>query len=105
MPIRDSVQVANAYLDSVGAPVKRHPLTTADAVLLAKELGANALRFPAKVGAAVAAWDRANATAQPTQRVALTRYLKDLENIETHFWDAFHGEVVDGIVIIRRNEA
>ncbi len=87
-----------------GAQEVRLQLATDKAVALAKELSSSELRHADKAAAAIARFEAAVARPDPAAddfegRLAA---VKELDEASKSFWDAFEGQVVDGVEIIRR---
>lgn len=81
-----------------GAPEPRVPLTTEEAIALAKTVTP---RHPAAAASAKAFEDLAN-TEAPKDRAQLTEHLNAMKREEEAFWNAFHGEPYAGGEIVRR---
>lgn len=78
--------------------LSRVALTTEKAVALAKSLTP---RHPA-ASAAAKAFDALSAQEAPKERSALTEFLNAVKREEEAFWNAFSGEVYEGVEIVRR---
>lgn len=92
-----------AYKEAVGttgATEIRMPMSTLDALELAQELNADDLRHAEKVGNAVAEF--ATLPAEPAEFEARLVHMKAMKDLTDKFWDAFEGQPVDGVEIIRR---
>lgn len=87
-----------------GAQEVRLQLATDKAVGLAKELAASEHRHPEKLAAAIERFEAAVAAPDPAADDFEGRLasVKELDEASKAFWDAFEGQVVDGVEIIRR---
>jgi len=100
MTIRTRLAAFAATLTSAGAPDLVLPLSDSDALVLATEIGAKACRFPVVVAAALA--DLEAIGPQPEGVDAVVAWAGKVQAARAKFWDAFEGETVDGVRIIRR---
>lgn len=99
MTIRDKVAAYKAAVgDFVPADELRLPLTDADALALAKEVGST--RFGAEVAAAVEAIEAL--PPKPEEDAALADWAIARKAAWADFWNYFESEAVDGVAIIRR---
>lgn len=88
--------------ESVGAVEHRMAHTTADAMALARSLDANVLTHAEKAIAAVKSFEELAVSELPKEEAKLLAYLKARERARADFWDAFEGQVVNGVEIVRR---
>lgn len=69
-----------------------------EAVALAGEIDVSACRHPEKLSAALAQLSELDD--QPTEPDALLAWAESKRKALAAFWDAFEGEIVDGVTII-----
>ena len=105
MTIRERIAAYKAAVGPTASDVLRYPLSDTEAGKLAKEIGVAACRYADKVGPAL---DRMNKIAGEMgdfgnqtvdECVAIAVRFKAAADV---FWDAFEGQEVDGVTIIRR---
>lgn len=92
-----------SYRDAVaaaGAAEIRMAMTTQDAVELAGELAAGEARHADALAAGLAAL--AEVGQAPTDVEAIIEWGRKRAAAADQFWDAFEGQVVDGVEIVRR---
>jgi hypothetical protein len=82
----------------------RYRVTDAEAVALVSEAAAAGATFrnPSEVGTAVAALDAALKSTPPTDISDLAAWALKYDAAQRAFWDAFAGEVINGVEIIRK---
>jgi hypothetical protein len=102
MTIREQVAAYREAMALAGAKEIRLALATPAAVALAKEIGPTAARYPDRLVAALAQYDALPAAPAPDDVEALASYGRAYGAASESFWDAFEGQVVDGVEIIRR---
>lgn len=100
---REMVKAVATTHKFVGATEIKLPLSTADAVALSKLLEDKELQFAASVRNAVVDLDAIASvgsldTATADEKV---RYYAAYGKAATAFWDAFEGQDVDGVTVIR----
>lgn len=100
----ERVKAFRDVLVGVGATEHRMPHTTAEAVTLAQELAPDAIRHPQALAAAITEMVKINELPKPDagEEGALLEYLKARERGRIAFWDAFEGQSVEGVEIVRR---
>lgn len=105
MSIRERIA---AYKAAVGPTVSgelRYPLTDSEGVALALEVGPGKCRHSDAVGVAI---EKLKAALEATDKAkgesldALVAAANKVADASRKFWDAFEGEDVDGVTIIRR---
>lgn len=99
MTIRERIAAYKAAVGPTASDVLRYPLTDAEGFELATELGASNVRFPDAITAAAAKLPQGPAPEKDDELVAWALKRKAAADA---FWDAFEGEEVDGVTIIRR---
>jgi hypothetical protein len=102
MTARDQVVAYRAALEAAGAQEIRLALPTPVAVALAKELDPAQARHPEQLAAALAQHDALPAAPSGDDVEALAAYGTAYGAVAGAFWDAFEGQTIDGVEIIRR---
>jgi hypothetical protein len=102
MTIRDKVAAYREAMAEAGAQEIRLALPTPAAVALAKELDPAQARHPEQLAAAIAQHDALQAAPSADDVEALAAYGAAYGAVATAFWDAFEGQTIDGVEIIRR---
>lgn len=104
MTTRAQVVAFHAVVSAQGADTVRMALATADAVELATELEGDEARHAGPLAVALAAY--AKPDMPPSDLVkfpeAVLAWAERAKKRAADFWDAFEGEVIDGVEIIRR---
>ena len=77
-------------------------MSDAEAVATVDELTEVELRHPNEVMAAHAELKALPAAPDPSNEDALAAWFAAKSKASAAFWDAFHGELVDGVTIIRK---
>ena len=77
-------------------------LTDAEACAVVDELHPTAFRHPEALLEAQAALAAVPAPPDPSNEDALAAWFNAKSKASAAFWDAFHGELVDGVTIIRK---
>jgi hypothetical protein len=96
------VQARDAHA-AVGQKLERLALSTEDASQLAAEMDSEDLRHPEAVAVGVAALIEVGETAPPSgDSERSMRFFEQLSKAADKFWDAFEGQVVEGVEIVRR---
>ena len=83
---------------------KRIGLTDTEGVQLAGELDPASVRFPEELASARGEFSALLAAERPTDPEALAAWGQAYVAARRRFWEAFEGEVVSGVVIVRRRE-
>jgi len=93
-----------AYRDAmagIGATQLRMPFATTDAITLAGELVPEEIRHPEAFAKGIEAWDALGSPPAGDAEKMLTHGAAMAKAADA-FWNAFEGQVVDGVEIIRR---
>lgn len=99
---REAVAAFRTALESAGAKEFRLQLATDKGAALAAELSSAELRHPELATEAVAGFTAAVAEDEPAEFEARMKWRQDLSDAADRFWEAFEGQIVDGVEIIRR---
>jgi hypothetical protein len=104
MTIREQVAAYREAMTLAGAKDFRLALATPAAVAIAKALEPAEARYPEQLAAALQAWDEYAAlpVPAPDDFDAAIAHSKAAGVAAEVFWEAFEGQPVDGVEIIRR---
>jgi hypothetical protein len=97
---RERIARFRAAVEGTGVEQIRFPFTTTAAIALAGELEPEIVRHPEALAAGLNAWSEVGPA--PSDPEALIAYGVKVAKAADEFWDAFEGQVVDGVEIIRR---
>lgn len=101
MAVRDRV-VAYAAALAGHTPELRMALSDDDALELARTVSEAEAREPGLLAAALGEFDDAVAEGEPAGIAARAAYGERLGKILGRFWEAFEGQVIEGVEIVRR---
>lgn len=105
MTIRERIAAYAAAVGPTASGELRYPLNDSDGAALAVEIGPDQCRHAAKLGPARDALEAALKVAAEAKDKDLDALIAAAGKVKTAsdaFWDAFEGEQVDGVTVIRR---
>ena len=102
MSARKSVTEFRDAVRRSGAAEVRMPLGDDEAIELAKEMTPAELRHPELVKTALDSVASLSSTKEPAEFEARLQHLQAHAEARKKFWDAFEGQEVSGVEIIRR---